>query len=376
MQNHHPPELPGTDQQADPLYPIQFLERGDIPALPAPLVRIITCGGLIIETLGEVVSDDPPQARYRRLSSETLRGRGIAPALTLLKVLVSQRERSARKDYLREHLSRFDEEAATEARLDDVATLLRSLLCPLPGKETDEEQEERKRREKVRRLLLASVAGSKGSGAGFALGDYPLIWVDSDALAYYATQAARMERFADPGALSFWEQAYQLASRGTYLPEEPYSEWAAERREEVEGYLRQCVHALARHYPAQYGQAGEEELQLLLRNYWLAHKTDEDALRPLMELLGKHERYGEALSYYEQCKVALAEQDCTPDARTHDLAEYLRTKQTQREHPLPRSIGGDRSFVPIPPMLPPKQDEMPTQYLIHLLLSHSLSQRI
>jgi tetratricopeptide (TPR) repeat protein len=56
-----------------------------------------------------------------------------------------------------------------------------------------------------------------------------------------------------------------------------------------------------------------------------------------MELLGKQERYGEALNYYVQCEAALAEQELmetgkarTPDEHTRDIAEYLRTRQIQR----------------------------------------------
>jgi hypothetical protein len=319
--------------EATCMYPIQFIEQGEI-RLPAPLVRLSTCGGLTIEVLEEVVSASPPQARYRRLAPDKLRGRSIAPALTFLKLLVSQPRRYAKKDFLREHLSRLDEEAATDDRVDDVASLLRGLLYPSSGKETPEG---RKRRDKVRKLLVAYVHGSKGSGGGYCLGEYPLVWVDIDALAYHVTQATRMDRFRDPGALPYWERAYHLASPGPYLPDEVYSDWIAGRPEEVEGYLRQSVHALSRLYLACYGEAGEEELQIILRNYWLAHKTDEDVLRPLMELLGKQERYGEALNYYSQCEAALAEQESmetgkahTPDERTRDIVEYLRTKQIQR----------------------------------------------
>jgi tetratricopeptide (TPR) repeat protein len=324
-----------TSDETGSIYPIQFIERGEISALPAPLVRLSTCGCLTIEVLEEVISFDAPQARYRRLAPDNLRGRGIAPALTFLKLLASQSRRYAKKDFLREHLSRLDEEAATDDRVDDVASLLRGLLYPSPGKETPEE---RKRREKVRKLLVAYVHGSKGSGGGFCLGEYPLVWVDTDALAHHVTFAARMDRFRDPNALPSWERAYHLASPGPYLPDELYSDWTNGLREEVEGYLRQSVHALSRLYLACYGEAGEEELQIILRNYWLAHKTDEDVLRPLMELLGKQERYGEALDYYTQCEAVLAEQGltgdnkpCLPDERTRDIAEYLRTKQIQRE---------------------------------------------
>jgi len=83
------------------------------------------------------------------------------------------------------------------------------------------------------------------SGAGFQLATYPLIWVDHEALAWYAEQAARMERFGENG-LPFWQSAYDLAKRREYLPGERYSPWATFRRGEVAGlsleaYLRRLV---------------------------------------------------------------------------------------------------------------------------------------
>ncbi|MDQ2716098.1 MAG: hypothetical protein M3Z08_14420 [Chloroflexota bacterium] len=98
------------------------------------------------------------------------------------------------------------------------------------------------------------------------------------------------------------------------------------------------MHALARLSLAHYGEAGKAEALLLLRTYWQQHKTDEDALRPLLELLGEQERYQEAEEYYQQLLLALADlepdedgQPRTPDPRTQDIREYLRTKQIQRE---------------------------------------------
>ena len=82
----------------------------------------------------------------------------------------------------------------------------------------------------------------------------------------------------------------------------------AEQREQLAGYKRQCVHALARLYLARYRASGKDEALLLLRTYWQQVKTDEDALRPPMELLGEQERYQEAETYYQQCLAALTEE--------------------------------------------------------------------
>ncbi len=194
---------------------------------------------------------------------------------------------------------------------------MRGLLCPPQQHE-------------LRTLLVRYVHASRHSGDGYQLAAYPLVWLDSDAVAWNVQQAARMERFADD-ALPFWQRAYQLASRGTYLVDEPYSQWAEERRAEVEADLRQSVHALARLYVARWNEAGEAEALLLLRTYWQSHPTDEDALRPLMELLGKQERYQEALRYYQRLCEILEEEERQPDPRTQDIAKYVCTKQIRRE---------------------------------------------
>ena len=61
---------------------------------------------------------------------------------------------------------------------------------------------------------------------------------------------------------------------------------------------------------------------------------------PLMELLGKQERYQEAEEAYQQLLLALAElededgEQHVLDARTHDIREYLHTKQIRREKPI------------------------------------------
>src|SRR5579885_2491931 len=94
--------------------------------------------------------------------------------------------------------------------------------------------------------------------------------------------------------------------------------------------LRQSVQALARLYLERHGKTGEEEALLVLRSYWQEHPREEDVLRPLMELLGQRECYQEALEYYEQLKSLLEADDCQPDPRTQDVAEYLRTLQVRR----------------------------------------------
>src|SRR5579883_591352 len=307
---------PVAPEPVDSVKPIRFIAVGGRMQAPAPLIYVRTCGLLTLEIVQEVVSSDPPLARYRSLTPEQLHGRGATPALLLLKLLLSRPHRFALRDWLTEQFC-HDREIFASLRLDNIAWLLRSLLCPPNYAE-------------LRTQLVMHHRSASESGNGYHLAPYPLIWTDGDALCWNVEQAARMERFGDD-PLPFWERAYALARRGSYLPDEAYSDWAAARRGEVAGLLRQSVQALARLYLARHGETGEEEALLLLRSYWQEHPQEEDVLRPLMELLGQRECYQEALEYYEHLKSLLEADDCQPDPRTQDVAAYLKTKQIKRQ---------------------------------------------
>lgn len=89
------------------------------------------------------------------------------------------------------------------------------------------------------------------------------------------------------------------------MPDERYSDWVQPRRERLQGQYRQCVHRVVQCFR----EIGAYEQALLrLRNYWQGHKTDEDALRPLLEMLGERERYQEAEEYYEQAREAVQQE--------------------------------------------------------------------
>jgi hypothetical protein len=315
-----------TEHGSCVIHPIQFIEQEQEVPLPVPLIRVTCCGMMMLEVLKEVVSTDPPLGRYEVISTQVLRGRGAVPSMMLLELLGSQPHRFATKDWLITQLQQEMESGAL-VRLDTVASQLRKQFRGFQGEDANA----------LGLVLVAYLRNGRGSGPGYQLAPYPLIWLDTDALAWNVEQAARMERFGQD-ALPWWERAYALASHGEYLPDEPYSEWAANKRAEVEGALRQCVHALHHLYLAHHGAAGAEEAMRLLRSYWLSHKTDEDALRPLMELLGEQECYNEAEEDYQQFLLALAELRPTknghprePDPRTQDIREYLRIKQIQRQ---------------------------------------------
>jgi DNA-binding SARP family transcriptional activator len=245
------------------------------------------------------------------LSEERLHGKGATPALSLLKLLICQPHRSASRDWILEQFWPETESSKAEGRIDDVASHVRMLLSSPSGKKEP---------------FLPYMRNSKNSGGHYRLTAYPLIWVDADAFEWYIEQAARLDRFGHD-SLSLWERAYQLAARGTFLPEEQYSDWVLARRERVEGQYRQCVHRLV-HLLREVG--AYEEALLRLRGYWQQHQTDEDALRVLVEMLGERERYQEAEGYYEQTRVALERDGREFDAKTRDVMEVVRTLQIRR----------------------------------------------
>ena len=271
-----------------------------------PSIRIWLCGPFTIEWV------EPETGRGIAMPEMSLRGRDVVPALSLLKLLLCQPHRQAHRDWIMEQFWPESTRDTASHRLENIASTLRKLLRTPDGES-----------------LLSSLRGSKESGTSYHLLSYPHLWVDADALVWNVEQAARMERFGDD-ALPFWQRAFELAQRGPFLLDDPYIEWAQERRSEIEGHYRQSVHALARLFISHHDKAGEEKALLLLRTYWQQHTLDEDALRPLIELLGKQERYQEAEEYYQQCVLALQEEGRVPDPRTQDIRDFLRVKPLRR----------------------------------------------
>src|SRR5579859_5893599 len=236
--------------QKERMYPIEMVHVQGIGEVPAPLIRLSTCGMMTIEVLLEVVRTDPWQGRYIVLSAQHLRGRGISSALTLLKLLICRPHRFASRDWLVEHVrQREDEVDPSRVRLDNIVSQLRTLLVEnLPGQISVEHL--------GGHLVLYQRTG-RASGPGYQLAGYPLIWLDTDAIAWHVEQGALCEQGSDD-PLPLWEHAYQLAAQGPFLCDEPYSDWAENRRQEVTGHLRQCVQALYRHTLTRYGERGEE----------------------------------------------------------------------------------------------------------------------
>jgi DNA-binding SARP family transcriptional activator len=297
------------------------------PPTAFPQLRIWLCGSFRMEW------GDPTTGAALPAIDPTIGSRDRAAALSLLALLLCQPNRQAHRDWVMEQFWPEGRRDVAIHRLENIFTCLRKLLRPPSGGES----------------LVRSTVGKKTSGTSYCLDPYPTLWVDGDALTWNIEQACRMERFGDD-ALPLWQRAFDLLKRGPFLvddPYDPYAPWVQERREQLGGYSRQCVHALSRLYLARHGETGKAEALLLLRTYWQQSKTDQDALRPLLELLGEQERYQEAEEYYQQYLMALIElgpdkagQPRTPDERTRDVREYLRTRQIQRE-----SKAKDRSVI-------------------------------
>lgn len=287
---------------------------------PLPCVKIYTCGGLRIEILqwgGNTVE----QTQYGPPLSSSLSGRGSIPAQMLLKHLVSAPDHYRSLDWLQEHWYAHDEDR-TALRFDSKVSYLRTLLCP--------QYLQKEHYALYRRQIVSYVGSTGGSGGGYRLGVYPLIWIDIDAIAWNVQQACRLERHGD-NAHSFWERAYQLASQGTYLPEEGYSDWAEPRRLSVTRSLRLCVHALMNLYRRQYGEKGQCEVIRMLQSYLLQFPDDEDALCVLMKILGQQERFQEAEQFYLRTKNAVDRNGNALTIHTRDVHEYLQTKQYHRQ---------------------------------------------
>lgn len=124
-----------------------------------------------------------------------------------------------------------------------------------------------------------------------------------------------------------WQRAYELASRGPDLPEHIYDDWASDRRGALEARFRDCVQrwsALLR----EHGQLDEAIIRLY--SYWQIHPTDEDVLRPLLEILGKRERFQEAERCYANARIALERDGHQLDDRTNDAMELVRALTIKR----------------------------------------------
>ena len=188
-------------------------------SLDFPLARVRTCGALVVEVLQELHPGlgGRLQAIYGPPAADLFHIKGMTTALLLLALLASQPGGFASKDFLTQtlpHLRRVNvlneeddlEEDGSLARLDNVVSLLRKLLCPsnllaLPGAH------------RLRKRLVALVRATPDSGPGYQLAAFPLLWLDVEAMEHYIARARRLDEQGEDG-LEDWQAAYQIGMRG------------------------------------------------------------------------------------------------------------------------------------------------------------------
>jgi tetratricopeptide (TPR) repeat protein len=316
-------------------------------SLDFPLARVRTCGALTVEVVLDLQPgpDGRWQAVYGPPAAELFHIKGMTTALLLLALLASQRGGFASKDLLAQtlpHLRRgkvLDEEDDLEedgslARLDNVVSLLRKLLCPprlltSPGMH------------RLRKRLVTLVRATPESGPGYRLAAFPLLWLDVEAMEQYSARARKLEDQGEDG-LEEWQAAYQIGMRGSFLSHEPYSEWADWRRARVNELLWQSVNAQCKRAVSWGEGTGRIQAAVrLLLEYWQAHVTNEDAFRALLDLLGKQERFQLAEECYRQLCAALDQAGRLPHPRTQEAMDALRRVQlrraSQQQGPTPAS---------------------------------------
>ncbi len=139
-------------------------------------------------------------------------------------------------------------------------------------------------------------------------------WLDADAFA----RAARLALAG--GDIAAGRAALDLYG-GEYLPDDPYEDWAAVRREE----LRQQYHALLLHLARLSADAGDTaEAVRCLRLLLAADPCHEPATRLLMRLLAGQGERVEALRIYEVLVRALRDDlDVVPTPETASLRAAL-----------------------------------------------------
>src|SRR5258708_7011657 len=195
-------------------------------SLDFPLARVRTCGALVVEVLLDLEqrADGRVEAVYGPPAAELLTIKGMTTAFLLLALLASQPGGFASKDFLTQtlpHLRRASmgteeedlEEDGSLARLDNVVSLLRKLLCPpqllaFPGANA------------LRKHLVRFVRATPESGLGYQLAEFPLLWLDVEAMETYVTRARQLEARGEDG-LEGWQPAYQIGLHGPFPGHQP-----------------------------------------------------------------------------------------------------------------------------------------------------------
>ena len=129
-----------------------------------------------------------------------------------------------------------------------------------------------------------------------------------------------------PGALDCFIRALDLY-QGDFIPEERYTPWVEQRREDLKHTYLDLLTRTARYHE----QAGSfKKAVACLKQAIEADPLLEEAYRELMNLYAAQGLHNEALRVYESCKKALnADLDALPDPIT--VALYLGIKERQKK---------------------------------------------
>jgi DNA-binding SARP family transcriptional activator len=281
-----------------------------------PLARILTLGEFAIEQPVTTPSPAPGQLpRYAPVPPGEWRSRG--PAVTLLKVLLCRPNRRAARDELIEAIWPDNEALNAAHALDSAASVLRRHILRTHGEGS---------------LLLTVRSGGETI---FRLPGQRHLWVDADELLELAARTVRAEcQGRDP--LPLLEAAHAL-SRGEFLEDDPYAEWAQGRRRTVEGARHRVLYRLVDLY---LGEARAGLAEELLFAELERDQADEDALCRLMVLLVDQGRRQEALRLYQYTAEVLREERSEPAMFTKELAARIRQGLTLRERTAGYTVGG------------------------------------
>jgi DNA-binding SARP family transcriptional activator len=282
---------------------VSMREVNDQGYLSMPTVRVWTFGEFVVERLTSL-EEHPP--RHEPVASSAWQSRGTA--MILLKVLLCRKRRRASKDELIAAIWPKGEDGAkrlkhAERAFDAAASVLRAVLR-IPERES---------------LLLTRRSGDHML---YRLADQQLLWTDAEACEKLVNRAIQMEgRGQAREGLAMWEEAYRLTQRGVFLEDDVQTSWSQARRQTIEGTERLCVHHLADCYLALDRHA---EAEVILRTFWTANPTDEDALYRLMKLLAQHTRAHEALRLFSYTEHLLRQEEGRqPSERLLRFVEHI-----------------------------------------------------
>lgn len=264
-------------------------------------------------------SERPSQ--YETLSNDVWKQR--SHTRTLLRYLLCRPLRRVQKDVLLAALWPEGARSTGENSLSAEISILHSALSLL-SKES----------------LLAITTTRTNDMTFYELADQQQLWCDLDEFEQLLEHAAQLEREGqDP--LSQLEAAYKL-SRGEFLEDEIYSEWAQEKRRSVQMERQHLLHWLARLY-IEHNLLVQAETLLL--EALKADPANEDILCCLMVLLEEQGRPHEALRFHQQQITLLRERD-EPGPRVQALVERIKNAPISGERPK-REQQGHTEVLPI-----------------------------